>query len=505
MSNEKSIQRDPFPIICPAGTKNEPSPINELLKNYDKSEAAEYILKKEKDSKISSPQYVYEHMSTNSVKDLLDIYSTKTKFDMFKENFYENLYYKKKPLAKVCAPKWFVHSKGPDFTFGDPSKSYESLYELVLPKKKWEQIDEESRAAHDLYVLSHNDYYPSEKCNRKYNEHFNSEKIYGKPTQVDISGMTMKRLFSDLKTCPRRSNFINMTQKNYFDRSKHQVGAALKKQGFEFDESDIYFGHPKYSDKFGLKELIQEKQYVNIQDQEFYDAFGYIRYIRKKILHLRFFYMNNLRKLCSGKDKDGTGFIPWNDVFLLAKHIGLILNMKHIEYMAKYYNIVSEDGSKVNYRDLCDLLNVRIELPRLKKTDEDIMVGDTTTYREFTKDLAKQSFEECLKPAAGVNLSTRPKPIDIKSSIDNLGDETTMKSLLNPSMPTYFNLTHRDFLCARSKDDIKKIFQGAQFDLSNFDEIFEEGRTIIPCDEEGKCTVEGFKAATNEMKKFRNM
>uniref|UniRef100_T1GAD9 Uncharacterized protein n=1 Tax=Megaselia scalaris TaxID=36166 RepID=T1GAD9_MEGSC len=56
-----------------------------------------------------------------------------------------------------------------------------------------------------------------------------------------------------------------MTQKNFFDRSKHQLGSTLKKQGLAFegkDESEIFFGHPKYNDKFGLKELIQGKQQI---------------------------------------------------------------------------------------------------------------------------------------------------------------------------------------------------------------------------------------------------
>lgn len=508
--NEKEKARDPFPIICAAGVQNSFDPINELLENYETSEAAGYLLDKKNADQIPPPEYVYANMPKDSVSELLDIYSQKSKFQMFKENFYEELYYKKKPLAKSCTPKWFVPPKDSEFAFGIASIKDEPVYDLILPKKSWAEISKNSEAAHDWYVLSHNDYYPSEKKDRKYNEKFNSENIFGQKTNMDFSGMNMKSLFTDLKVCPKRSPFINMTQKHYYDRCRFQLGSPLKKQGLNFgeiDDNDIFFGHPKYCDKFGMKELLKDDRdsAINTQEDEFYESFSYLRFIRKKIFHLRAFHINDLIKLFSETDKARTNYLPWNDVFLLSKHLGLVINMKFIEYMSRYYEIVSEDGKQVEYRELAKLLMIRTELPPLKKTKKSVGVVDTTTYREFTNDLSKQSFEECLKPAAGALLSTRPKPIDLRSSIDNLPAETSVRALLSPSMPMYFNLSHRDFLCARSKEEIKQIFEKAQFDLNNFEKIFEEGRKIIPCNEENMCTVEGFRAATEEMKKFEKM
>lgn len=508
--NEKVKARDPFPIICPAGIKNTLDPINELLENYESSEAAGYLLEQKNADRIPPPEYVYANIPKSSVGDLLHIYSQKSKFQMFKEDFYEELYYKKKPLAKSNTPKWFVPTKDPDFSFGIASIKDEPVYDLILPKKPWKEISKESEAAHDWYVLSHNDYYPSEKKDRKYNDKFNPEHIFGHKTEMDFSGMNMKSLFTDLKVCPKRSPFINMTQKDFFDRRKFQIGSALKTQGLNFggkDDNDIFFGHPRYTDKFGMKELLKDDRdsAINSQEDDFYEAFSYLRFIRKKIFHLKNFYINDLVKLYSKTDNSNTNYLPWNDVFFKSKQLGLVLNMKLIEYMSHYYEIVSEDGKQVNYRELAKLLQIQTELPPLRNSKRSIDVADTTTYREFTKDLTKQSFEECLKPAAGSLTLTRPKPIDLKSSIDNLPSETTVKALISPSMPMYFNLSHRDFLCARSKDEIRQIFEKANFNLNDFDKTFEEGRKIIPCDEEDKCTVEGFRAATEEMKKFEKM
>lgn len=508
--NEKVKARDPFPIICPAGIKSKLEPIKELLEHYERGEAAGYLLEKKKVDSLPPPEYVYEQMPKNSVGELLDVYSQKSKFQMFKEDFYEELYYKKKPLAKPCSPKWYVPARDSDFAFGIPSVRDEPLYGLVLPKKSWETVSKESEAAHDWYVFSHNDYYPSEKKNRKYNDKFSSEHIFGEKLKMDLSGMNMKSLYTDLKVCPKRGPFINMTQKHFYDRCKFQLGTALKKQGLNFgekNENEIFFGHPRYSDKFGMKELLKDDRdsAINPHEDEFFEAFSYLRSIRKKILHQRSFYINNFRKLLSEIDTGKTNFLPWNDVFLAANRLDLKLNMKFLEYMSRYYEITSEDGNQVDYKEFVKLLQIREELPPLKKTNKKIDVADTTTYREFTKDLGKQSFEECVRPAAGALLSTRPKPVDLRSSIENLPSETSVKALLSPSMPMYYSLSHRDFLCPRSKDDIRQIFEQANFNLSDFDKIFEEGRRIIPCDEEDKCTVEGFRAATEEMKKIEHM
>lgn len=508
--NEKVKARDPFPIICPAGKKITIDRINELLENYDSSEAAEYLLEKKKIDRIQPPKYVYPKIPENSVDKLLDVYTQKSKFQMFKENFYEDLYYKKKPLAKSTTPKWFVHTKGPDFTFGIPSVKEEALYELVLPKKSWADISAESQAAHDWYVFSHNDYYPSERKNRKYNDQFNPDYIFGCKNNIDFSGTKMKSLFTDLKICPKRGPFINMTQKDFYDRRRPQLGTALKKQGLNFgnkDENDLFFGHPRYSDKFGMKELLKDDRdsAINLQEDDFYEAFSYLRLIRKKISHLSTFHINDLIKLFSISDKNKTNHLSWNEIFLMSKQLGLVLNMKFIEYMSKYYGITSEDDSQVNYRELGKLLQITVELPPLKRTNKSVDVASTTTYREFTKDYGKQSIEDCLRPAAGSFLSTKPKPVDIKSSINNLPSETSVNSLLSPSMPMYFNLSHRDFLCARTKDEMREIFQKEDFNLKDFDKIFEEGQRIIPCDEADKCTVEGFRAATEEIKKIEQM
>ncbi|NXD21995.1 EFHB protein, partial [Spelaeornis formosus] len=60
--------------------------------------------------------------------------------------------------------------------------------ELVNPPKSFEEVDKEAREGHDLYVLSHEDYYvvpaffAGEPVNRKYNSHFNKSFVYGMET-----------------------------------------------------------------------------------------------------------------------------------------------------------------------------------------------------------------------------------------------------------------------------------------------------------------------------------
>ncbi|NXU65152.1 EFHB protein, partial [Horornis vulcanius] len=54
--------------------------------------------------------------------------------------------------------------------------------EVVNPPKTFEEVEKEAREGHDLYVLSHEDYYVGEPVNRKYNSHFDKSFVYGMET-----------------------------------------------------------------------------------------------------------------------------------------------------------------------------------------------------------------------------------------------------------------------------------------------------------------------------------
>jgi len=103
-----------------------------------------------------------------SVPDLLSIEKSKSRFTVFKEKFSEDMYLKQAKLAEAKP----THSK-PDSvtnwsrTFGRETKAKERLYDLVLPPKKAEQVNQEYGEFHDKYVVSHNHYFPSEQINRK--------------------------------------------------------------------------------------------------------------------------------------------------------------------------------------------------------------------------------------------------------------------------------------------------------------------------------------------------
>ncbi|NXV01574.1 EFHB protein, partial [Cettia cetti] len=54
--------------------------------------------------------------------------------------------------------------------------------EVVNPPRTFEEVEKEAREGHDLYVLSHEDYYVGEPVNRKYNSHFDKSFVYGMET-----------------------------------------------------------------------------------------------------------------------------------------------------------------------------------------------------------------------------------------------------------------------------------------------------------------------------------
>ncbi|KAM6087609.1 LOW QUALITY PROTEIN: EF-hand domain-containing family member B [Chlamydotis macqueenii] len=65
-------------------------------------------------------------------------------------------------------------------TFGTEVIHDVSAGELINPSKTFEEVDKESREGHDLYIVSHNDYYVGEAINRKYDSpNFSKSFVYG--------------------------------------------------------------------------------------------------------------------------------------------------------------------------------------------------------------------------------------------------------------------------------------------------------------------------------------
>jgi len=69
----------------------------------------------------------------------------------------------------------------------------------------------------------------------------------------------------------------------------------------------------------------------------------------------------------------------------------------------------------------------------------------------------------------------------IKVNALMLGDETTVETLISPSIPVTYGISHRDYFLPRTKEEIHCLFSNVGYDLSSkefFDSVYEKCNQI---------------------------
>lgn len=79
-----------------------------------------------------------------------------------------------------------------------------------------------------------------------------------------------------------------------------------------------------------------------------------------------------------------------------------------------------------------------------------------------------------------------------KADIESLGDETSAKAIINPSIFTNYGLNHRDFFLPRKPDYIRKLFEntGYEFPKDTFEKLWQAG---VEVDKTGSVCIDTFK------------
>uniref|UniRef100_A0A8D2MXV0 Uncharacterized protein n=1 Tax=Zonotrichia albicollis TaxID=44394 RepID=A0A8D2MXV0_ZONAL len=101
--------------------------------------------------------------------------------------------------------------------------------ELVNPPKTFEEVDKEAREGHDLYVLSHEDYYVGESVNRKYNSHFDKSFVYGMETPHYEDGRNTAKTFNwafDLDS-KRGPNLVSKRSDDFKEKYQPLIGKVF--------------------------------------------------------------------------------------------------------------------------------------------------------------------------------------------------------------------------------------------------------------------------------------
>ncbi|XP_028622517.1 EF-hand domain-containing family member B [Grammomys surdaster] len=370
-------------------------------------------------------------------------------------------------------------------TLGTPTIRELSVRETVNPSKSFEDVFKEGQEGHDLYTVSHNDYFAGEAKNRKYNPaSFHRFNLYGVPTPHCNDGRTMAKalhwlhelqiqhLNNDYST-KRAGDLIHHRGPDEYlrgkDRQRALVAAArhhLKKFNHQhFDTLLLAFRH-------------YDKKGDGVIDRaELHEA------CVQANLHLDKMLLDHLFDYC---DVDQDGLINYLE-------FANFLNWKDRIPLTEYEKRVIIKGKKPDCENVTETSMGEVE-PTLLINPEDIVPKEPGSSEETLRTILRPGDKVSDKykttsseinavvgavpsicyPIYGVPTirSDIPAPrIRRVSDMNNYGEDGNAYSLLHPSIFSQKGVFERDFFKTRSKEEISDILTNIGVKLS--EEEFE--------------------------------
>ncbi|EGV96429.1 EF-hand domain-containing family member B [Cricetulus griseus] len=379
---------------------------------------------------------------------------------------------------------------------------------IVNPPKPSEDVLKEGLEGHDLYVVSHHDYFAGEAKNRKYNpESFQRFKLYGGPTPHFNDGRTMAKTLHWLHELQMERG-AKITSKRFDDfkeKFQHKVGRVL--DPMSIGESLWVVKGLKQTCSFQLQvveNLTKESVFshsiaetMNIAPGHTFGAclkpeeYGDGMIDREELhescdqanLHLDEVLLNQLFEYC---DVDQDGLINFVE-------FANFLNWKDNVPLTEYEKRVIIKGRKQDCKNITET-NMREVKPTLLIQPEDIVPKEPGSSEETVRVLLRPSDKvsnhykttsseingivgavpPMCYPIYGVPMirSDIPAPrIRRVGDVNNYGEEGNAYSLLHPSIFSQKGVFETDFFKTRSKEEISDILTNIGVKLS--EEEFE--------------------------------
>ncbi|KAH8260946.1 hypothetical protein KR044_001072 [Drosophila immigrans] len=419
-----------------------------------------------------------------TVPELMAIETSKSRFTVFKEKFSEDMYQKQAKLAEAKP----TGSK-PDSvtnwnrTFGRETRAKERLYDLVLPPKKPEQVNQEYGAFHDKYIISHNHYFPSEQINRKYAQPFDRQDTFGEGTRGDTSGQSAKRC---MQQCSGHVIIISKEQMDFIDRTYSRLGKKFKKYPVAVPQYMTY-GTPTHVPDCDCKMLVEDIAPCK-RDKQLVDALGHLNMWRHKLQKRADFQMFDLISQLEHSDKKQTRHLPAQKIFEVMHKMHLYIDVHKMRITLSLFHLLIDEGcatERVNYDDFCRLINIQHSLPTMGNifTMPANIYNKDTTYRTLCSDLSKEPVK------APPMRQLRPKQLD--------DDSTHVKDLLSPDISTLYGLAPSDFQLRRPRDQLEKIFKDI-VSTEDFETIWQQ-LTQSNKEQNGHVSVQQFRDAMDSL------
>ncbi|OWK64242.1 EF-hand domain-containing family member B [Lonchura striata] len=367
--------------------------------------------------------------------------------------------------------------------------------ELVNPPKTFEEVDTEAREGHDLYVLSHEDYYVGESVNRKYNSHFDKSSVYGMETPHYEDGRNTAKTLNwvlDLDS-KRAPHLVSIQSDDFKEKYQPLVGKALDPIAETMNvPRDHTFGLVTPPDEY-VRESLKKADYRNfdvlLEALKHFDKNG-DGTIHKDNLRKIFFQLNMnlddelLESLfdCCDLDKDGlinywdfANFLNWKDKMGVKEFEEKIITKgkKLDAYLPK--DTKKEDKPLPEQEDL-ELkepeTSEKMSKPLTRSTDRVYTNYQTSSsqYNAVVGGIPTSCYPLCGVPSIRSDI---PAPRVCRlSDTTNYGDQGNSFSVMFPSVFSQKGVYEKDLLKKRPKAEIKQVLHN--MGLNAADERFEE-------------------------------
>ncbi|XP_010014793.1 PREDICTED: EF-hand domain-containing family member B, partial [Nestor notabilis] len=389
-------------------------------------------------------------------------------------------------------------------TFGINAIQDVSGGELINPPKTFEEVDKEAREGHDLYIVSHKDYYVGEAINRKYDsQNFSKSFVYGIKTPHFKDGRYVSKSLN-WHSAPELNVLIDSIAETKTVPPDRTFGMSLCP--YKYGVADLlHHGvpceilHGKDRGRTLLTEVRQSLKKANYENFDMlleafrhYDKNG-DGMIDKDNLRKSCFQLNLnvddelLDSLfdCCDLDKDGlinylefTNFLNWKNKTAVKE-----FEEKIITKAEKMDALFLPEDTKIN-EELKQEDLVLKELGSSEKTPEiltrptdHVFANYQTTSSHYNAVVGGLPTTCC--PVRGVPSirSDLPAPrIRRLSDRTNYGDDASAYALLFPSVFSQKGVYEKDFLKTRPKAEIAGILRNIGVNISDarFDEIWQQ-------------------------------
>uniref|UniRef100_A0A8D2JSF8 EF-hand domain family member B n=1 Tax=Sciurus vulgaris TaxID=55149 RepID=A0A8D2JSF8_SCIVU len=306
-------------------------------------------------------------------------------------------------------------------TFGTAIIRELSARDVVNPPKTFEEVFKEGEEGHDLYIVSHNDYYVGEAKNRKYNPSFHRFNLYGVPTPHFNDGRNMAKSLYWLHELQmkRGAKVVSKRVDDFKEKFQHKLGKVLDPIAETMNVPPGHtFGACLHPEEYGVGDLIHNRpsgECLRGKDRER----ALIAAVRH---HLKKFNYQNFDSLLAAfrhYDKKRDGMIDKAELQEACDQANLHLDEKLLDELFDYCD-VDNDGL-INFLEFANFLNWK-ETMVLKDYEEKVII--------------KGRKPDCANPAEANLEESEPtlliKPEDIVFKEPG-SSEKTVRTLLRPS------------------------------------------------------------------------